>query len=221
MTALRFDSTSWAPGAVLFGGGGFGVLAQNIAAVGADGPGYAYNDLSFPADNGKEISGRITSFPSAGTLAAFEDTSFTFTGAPNGSYSFQYQLYVDGAATGAPTPVTLNVGAWSITGTGAATQAQNSTAAVGSVLIAGTAASNQAQNSTSGSGTVTVAPAMAAVGSQIGAAAGTPVAFIAVTLTGSGMAANAGNLGLNGGFYNPSELRTLHIAAQNRTINAA
>lgn len=155
MTAVRFDSTSWAPGAVLFGGGGFGVLAQNIAAVGADGPGYAYNDLSFPADNGKEISGRITSFPSAGTLTAFEDTSFTFTGVLSGSYWFQYQLYVDGAATGAPTTVALNVGAWSITGTGAATQAQNSTAAVGSVLISGTATSNQAQNSTAGSGTVT------------------------------------------------------------------
>lgn len=78
---------------------------------GAYGAGYAYNDLDLPTDNGKEICGRITSQPSAGTLYANEDTSFTFSGASDGVYTFNYQLYVDGVSTGSPTTVTLYVGA--------------------------------------------------------------------------------------------------------------
>lgn len=109
MSATRFDTGSWLPGATLFGGGGFGVRGDAIAATGGAGPGYAYNDLALPADAAKEISGRITTQPASGVLVAYEDTSFTFTG-PNGTYSFQYQLYVDGAAVGAPTAVNLSVG---------------------------------------------------------------------------------------------------------------
>lgn len=86
-----------------------GVLGSLIPSSGDNGAGYAYNDLSLPADAGKEIRGRITTWPASGTLYAYEDTSFTFT-APDGTYSFQYQLYVDGVATGSPVTVTLQVG---------------------------------------------------------------------------------------------------------------
>jgi hypothetical protein len=87
-----------------------GVLGSLIPSTGDNGAGYTYNDLSLPADNTKEICGRITSWPSAGTLTAYEDTSFEFSGAPDGAYAFQYQLYVDGVAVGSPSTVSLSVG---------------------------------------------------------------------------------------------------------------
>lgn len=108
--SLRIDSSEWISGALLIGETGLGVLAENIPSTGGDGASYLYNDLSLPADNGKEICGQITSWPSAGTLYAYEDGSFSFIGAPDGAYSFSYQLYVDGVATGSPTTVGLLVG---------------------------------------------------------------------------------------------------------------
>lgn len=108
--SLIIDSSDWVSGCLLIGETGFGVLAENIPSTGGDGASYLYNDLSLPADNGKEICGQITSWPSAGSLYAYEDGSFTFTGAPDGAYSFEYQLYVDGEATGSPVTVDLLVG---------------------------------------------------------------------------------------------------------------
>ena len=108
--SLRIDSTEWISGALLIGETGLGVLGQDIPSTGDAGASYLYNDLSLPADDAKEICGRITSWPSAGTLYAYEDGSFSFTGAPDGAYSFAYQLYVDGVATGSPVTVDLTVG---------------------------------------------------------------------------------------------------------------
>ena len=116
--SLRIDSAEWISGALIIGETGFGVLGSAIPSTGDNGPGYAYNDLTLPADNAKEICGRITTWPTLGTLTAFEDTSFEFTG-PDGSHSFQYQLYVDGVATGSPVTVSLSVGAISATASGA------------------------------------------------------------------------------------------------------
>lgn len=115
--SLRIDSTEWISGALIIGETGLGVLGSSIPSTGDNGPGYAYNDLTLPADNAKEICGRITTWPTLGTLTAFEDTSFEFTG-PDGSHSFQYQLYVDGVATGSPVTVSLSVGAISATASG-------------------------------------------------------------------------------------------------------
>lgn len=108
--SLRIDSAELISGALVIGGTGLGVLGQDIPATGDSGASYLYNDLSLPADNAKEICGRITSWPSAGTLYAYEDGSFSFTGAPDGAYSFDYQLYVDGVATGSPVTAALTVG---------------------------------------------------------------------------------------------------------------
>lgn len=107
--SIRVSSTSLIAGAIVVGNAGHGVLAQQIATTGDYGPGYAYSSLSFPADNGKEIRGLITTQPALGTLFAFEDTSFTFVG-PNGTHTFQYQIYVDGVALGSPQTGTINVG---------------------------------------------------------------------------------------------------------------
>lgn len=109
----RFDS-SLISGAHLYGSAGLGVLGSLIPATGDSGAGYTYNDLSLPADNAKEICGRITTWPVSGTLTAYEDTSFEFT-APDGAHSFAYQLYVDGVATGSPETVSLYVGSVPVT----------------------------------------------------------------------------------------------------------
>ncbi len=109
----RFDA-ALISGAHLYGGAGLGVLGSLIPATGDSGAGYTYNDLSLPADNAKEICGRITTWPVSGTLTAYEDTSFEFT-APDGAHSFAYQLYVDGVATGSPETVSLYVGSVPVT----------------------------------------------------------------------------------------------------------
>jgi hypothetical protein len=108
--SLRIDTSEWIAGSLLIGDTGLGVLGSAIPSTGGSGAGYAYNDLSLPADSTKEICGQITTWPSAGTLTAYEDTSFDFSGAPDGTYTFTYQLYVDGVATGSPATVTLSVG---------------------------------------------------------------------------------------------------------------
>lgn len=89
----------------------FGVLGSEIPSAGPNGAGYLYNDLTLPADANKEVRGQIVTWPSAGTLKAYEDSSFEFSGAPDGNYSFEYQLYVDGVAVGATQVVLLSIGA--------------------------------------------------------------------------------------------------------------
>lgn len=107
--SIRVDSTPLIAGALVCGDTGFGILAQNVPSGGDSGPGYIYSDLTFPADNGKEVRGLITQWPALGTLFAYEDTSFTFTG-PDGTHTFTYQLYVDGVASGAAQTVQLSIG---------------------------------------------------------------------------------------------------------------
>lgn len=147
-TSERIDTSEWISSSEIIGDTGGGVLGSAIPSSGTSGAGYAYNDLSLPADAGKEICGRITTWPvGLTTFAAREDTSFDAT-APDGVYTFQYQLYVDYVATGSPTTVTLTFGGGSVTVSGqtltvtasliagAATAVQNATVA-GQVLTAG------------------------------------------------------------------------------------
>lgn len=91
-----------------------GVLGSLIPALGDAGAAYAYKSLSLPADNTSEIRGRIVTFPSTGTLFADEDTSFTFSGAPDGQYSFQFQLSVFSVDIGPVVTVPLSVGPVSV-----------------------------------------------------------------------------------------------------------
>ena len=107
--SIRVDTASWIPGAIVVGNRGLGVLAEDIPSEGDNGASFLYNDISLPSDSGKEICGRVTTWPSAGALYAYEDGSFEFSGAPDGNFAFQYQLYVDGAASGTGT-VSLQVG---------------------------------------------------------------------------------------------------------------
>lgn len=108
--SIRVSATPLIADSLVVGMSGLGVLAESVPSTGENGAGYLYNDLSLPTDNGKEVRGEIVVWPSSGTLAANEDSSFEFTGAADGSYSFQYQLYVDGVLTGSPATVSLIVG---------------------------------------------------------------------------------------------------------------
>lgn len=114
--SIRVDSSPLIANSLIVGDSGHGVLAEEVPSSGDSGAGYIYNDLSLPADNGKEVRGEITTWPSSGTLTAYEDSSFTFS-APDGSYYFEYQLYVDGVATGSPARVDLVVGSLVVSGT--------------------------------------------------------------------------------------------------------
>lgn len=152
--SLRVDTSSLIAGALVCGNRGLGVLGAEVPSTGDSGAGYLYNDLSLPADANKEVCGRITSWPSTGDLFAYEDTSFEFSGAPDGSYTFDYQLYVDGVATGSPETVYLQVGPYLIT---AANSQQVNQASTGAVASAGTiaiAGSNSVQANTASVGTI-------------------------------------------------------------------
>ena len=128
-------------GVLLIGDGGFGVLAETIPSTGSDGPPYAYPDLSFPSDTGVEICGKITAFPTHGTMVANDDTSFIYTATSSGVDSFTYQLYRDGVASGAPVVIPLNAN--TISGAATATVTMTGTLnAATSAAIAGAASGN-------------------------------------------------------------------------------
>ena len=145
--SIRVASSSWIAGAVVVGDPGFGVLAETIPSTGEHGPGYAYPSLEFPTDAGKEIAGRVTTWPTLGTLVAYEDTSFTYDGA---SDTFAFQLYADGVTVGTPQTVTITVGEVVHVAEGALTagSAQVSGAAVHSVAGTGSISTPPIKNNT-------------------------------------------------------------------------
>lgn len=104
--------TAMVPGSYHYGGGGLGIRGALVPATGVNGPSYLFNDLSLPADADKEVRGLILVPPSAGVWFAYEDGSFSFTGAPDGIYTVPYTLYADGADLGNAT-ITITVGAGS------------------------------------------------------------------------------------------------------------
>lgn len=116
--SIRISTTEYFSGLVI-GNTGLGAPAEDIPSTGDSGGSFLYNDLSLPADNGKEIRGEILTLPADGALFVNEDGSFTFTGAADGDYSFTYQLYVDGVAIGSPATVSLAVGAGGVVISGA------------------------------------------------------------------------------------------------------
>lgn len=101
--SIRVDTSSLIHGSLLVGNRGLGVLGSTVPSVGNSGAGYLYNDLNLPADADKEVRGLILTQPGAGALYTYEDSSFDFTGAPDGNYTFTYRLYVDGVDSGTGT----------------------------------------------------------------------------------------------------------------------
>ena len=128
----RVDSTLIA-GACVVGDRGLGVLGsvvRSTTATGEHGPGYLYNDWQ-AGDDAKEFRGLIITPPASGALFAYEDGSFNFTAPADGSYNFNYRLFVDGVDLGTAV-ASFTVGAGS--GITAAV------AATGSIIHTGTAA---------------------------------------------------------------------------------
>jgi hypothetical protein len=102
----RVDSGNWITGKTVVGQRGLGILAQNIPSTGTNGAPPIYNDLSFPADNDKEVRWEIVTPPASGTFFAYEDGSFTYLGPTN---TLTYKLWVAGQDMGNAT-VSLSVG---------------------------------------------------------------------------------------------------------------
>lgn len=107
--SYRFDSGPLLANSYMWGDRGLGILGSEVPSTGEDGASFIYNDLSLPADNDKEYYAVITSSPAAGTLTIYSDSSFDFTGAPDGAYSATYELYEDGISKGTGT-IALTVG---------------------------------------------------------------------------------------------------------------
>ena len=105
--SIRVDSSSLIAGSVVVGVPGLGVLAEAVPSTGEHGAGYLYDSLEFPTENGKEVRGLITRWPTLGTLVAYEDSSFEYAGPDD---SFEFQMYVDGLPVGVPQTVTLVIG---------------------------------------------------------------------------------------------------------------
>lgn len=104
--SIRVDSSQWIVGAIVVGNPGLGVRAETIPTTGDHGPGYLFPSLEFPEDTGREVAGRIVRWPSAGALTVYEDSSFEFVGTED---SFDFQVYVDGIAAGAPQTATIQI----------------------------------------------------------------------------------------------------------------
>jgi hypothetical protein len=97
-----------------------GILAATIAsqtATGDNGAGLLYDEAINPANTGKQLRLVVTSPPSAGVFFAYENGSFDFSGAPDGSYSIGYNVLADNVLFGSDT-ATVAVGAVSATAPG-------------------------------------------------------------------------------------------------------
>jgi len=112
-----------------------GVRGALIPSTGEHGPAYSYASLSLPADNNKEICGYITTWPvGLATFEADEDTSFTAT-APDGVYTFLFQLQENGVDVGTPRTATLTFGAGVVTCTIGNATAAGSTASIAMNIV--------------------------------------------------------------------------------------
>ena len=77
-----------------YGGHPFGVLAEELATEGVDGPGYLAPCVTLPADAGKRVRGPITRWPAAG-LTVYADGAFDYPAESPSDYAL-FWLIVDG-----------------------------------------------------------------------------------------------------------------------------
>jgi hypothetical protein len=150
-------------GAQTFGSGGLGVLGSVIratTATGPHGPGYLYNDWDSSADDSKEFRGLVETPPSAGSFLAYEDGSFELIGAPNGTYSFTYRLFIDGVDQGTATS-SIVIGSGAVTGSSSVTLSAYAQTAAGQVLVQGVSSVTMDAYSQSATGAVQVQGASA------------------------------------------------------------
>lgn len=87
-----------------------GILGANIPTASI-----FYNDLSLPADAGKEYSGRILTWPSSGVYYLREDGTGVFTPANDGTFTTTCELVENGVDIGVETTTFLSGGGTIIT----------------------------------------------------------------------------------------------------------
>lgn len=100
---------------------GLGTPAEDIPSSGTHGPAYAYESLSIPGDNGKEIRGEITSGPSvtsgSGTISSFyayDDTSFDLEVTDDCTVEWVWSLWIDNVLDTSGLTATITIGGQSI-----------------------------------------------------------------------------------------------------------
>ena len=153
-----------------------GILAATIAsqtATGDNGPGLLYDESINPVNAGKQLRLVVTSPPSAGVFFAYENGSFDFSGAPDGSYSIGYDVLADDVLFGSDA-ATFAVGAVSATAAGV-TLTGTSSISAGTATGGATGDADAPGANLSGSSTIS---AGSATGNQDATAPG-------ATLTGS------------------------------------
>lgn len=177
--SIRVDSAQLIPGSIVVGGVGLGVPASSIPPTGDSGAGYLFNDIAAPSD---EMRGEILTWPSAGTLAANEDSSFSFTGAPDGVYTATYAGYRNGVQYSNPE---TSGGEWVITLTiGSGAGSVDLAADTSSVSVASAALTTQ----------ITLSSAASAVSSS-SAELLTQIALAVVAASASAATADLGSAG--------------------------
>lgn len=131
--SLRIDTAELIAGALVIGDVGLGVRGDAIPPAGLHGASYLANDAD-PGDEAKEFRGHIVTPPAVGTFFAWEDGTFTLTGAPDGSYTFSYRLFVDGVDLGTATATVLVGGVTGVVGSAAGVSAVVGTGSVSGVV---------------------------------------------------------------------------------------
>ncbi len=106
---LRIDSSPWIAGRLIVGDGSLGILGSEIPVTGEVGGSIFENDFTV-GDEAKEFRALLITPPAGGSFSLFPDGSFSFDAPALGTYSFTYQLYVDGAAVDTPKTASLTVG---------------------------------------------------------------------------------------------------------------
>ena len=105
-TAVKWPCSYWP---------GFGVPASEIPATGTNGAAILYNDIAETGGVGTdEYSMELLTLPISGTLTTYENSSFIFTDAPDGTYTATYRGKKNGAEYGVYT-ATFIVGGQELT----------------------------------------------------------------------------------------------------------
>lgn len=137
-----------------------GILAATIAsqtATGDNGAGLLYDESVNPVNSGKQLRLVVTSSPAAGVFFAYENGSFDFYGAPDGSYSIGYNVLADKVLISSDT-ATVTVGAAGATAPGVTLTGASSISA-GTAAGGGTGASTAPGASLTGSSTISAGAA--------------------------------------------------------------
>lgn len=113
---IRVDTASLIAGKLVVSEyAGLGILGSDIPDGGTDGDSPLRQDYEAIGGASDEWRWEIVTWPSDGTLTVFEDGSFIFEGAPDGSYSFTYDTYKNNVKQGSTNTVNLTVGVASVT----------------------------------------------------------------------------------------------------------